>query len=55
MLQTIITIIIVVIAFIITVIRVVRFFTSPAGKCKGCSQYKAVCSLQEKQLRRVSL
>ena len=47
MIQTIITGIIVLSAVIVTMIRIVRFFTIPAGSCKGCSHYNTGCKLEE--------
>jgi hypothetical protein len=47
MLQTSLTIIIVLAAAIIALVRFIRFFTSPAGKCGGCSKSGGGCSLED--------
>lgn len=51
MLQLILTIIIVLTAIIVTLIRIARFFTFPAGHCKGCGHYKSGCSLEDLKIK----
>ena len=47
MLQTTLTIIIVLAAAVIAMFRFIGFFTTPPGKCGGCSKSGGGCSLED--------